>query len=63
MTEGALKQDITEAANASARQLGHKRLKEMQLEVIVGVLTGRDVLPFYQLDTRKASIMVACLKF
>ena len=43
MAEEVSKQDITEAAIASARQLGYEGLKELQVEVIVGVLTGRDV--------------------
>ena len=38
------------AASAAAKQLGHGALKDLQLEVIKGIATGRDVfavLPSY----------------
>ena len=39
----ASKQQIIEAANDSARQLGYEKLKDLQLEVVIGIVSGQDV--------------------
>ena len=39
----ASKQQIIEAANNSARQLGYEKLKDLQLEVVIGIVSGQDV--------------------
>ena len=40
----ASKQQIIEAANDSARQLGYEKLKDLQLEVVIGIVSGQDVI-------------------
>ena len=39
----ASKQQIIEAANDSARPLGYEKLKDLQLEVVTGIVSGQDV--------------------
>ena len=39
----ASKQQIIETANDSARQLGYEKLKDLQLEVVIGIVSGQDV--------------------
>ena len=39
----ATKQQIIEAANDSARQLGYEKLKDLQLEIVIGIVSGQDV--------------------
>ena len=39
----ASKQQIIEAANASARQLRYEKLKDLQLEIVIGIVSGQDV--------------------
>ena len=39
----ASKQQIIEAANDLARQLGYEKLKDLQLEVVIGIVSGQDV--------------------
>ena len=39
----ASKQQIIEAANVSARQLGYEKLKDLQLEIVIGIVSGQDV--------------------
>ena len=39
----ASKQQIIEAASDSARQLGYKKLKDLQLEVVIGIVSSQDV--------------------
>ena len=39
----ASKQEIIEAANDSARPLGYEKLKDLQLEVVTGIVSGQDV--------------------
>ena len=38
-----LKMSVEAAASAAAKQLGYGALKDLQLEVIKGIATGRDV--------------------
>ena len=58
----ASKQRIVEAANDSARQLGYEKLKDLQLEVIIGIVSGRDVFAILPTGTGRASVTVACLE-
>ena len=39
----ASKQQIIETANDSARQLRYEKLKDLQLEVVIGIVSGQDV--------------------
>ena len=39
----ASKQQIIEVANDSARQLGYEKLKDLQLEVVILIVSGQDV--------------------
>ena len=39
----ASKQQIIEATNDSARQLGYEKLKDLQLEVVIVIVSGQDV--------------------
>ena len=43
----ASKQQIIEAANDSARQLGYEKLKDLQLEVVIGIVSGQDVFAIF----------------
>ena len=55
-----LKMSVEAAAAAAAKQLGHGALKDLLLEVIKGITTGRDV--FALLLTRYGkSICYCCL--
>ena len=50
--DGFSKDKITAAANDAAKQLGYESLRELQLKVIEGVVSGNDVL--YLLCSRLA---------
>ena len=43
----ASKQQIIEAVNDSARQLGYEKLKDLQLEVIIWIVSGQDVFAIF----------------
>ena len=58
--EGISKLQIAGTANDSARQLGYKSLKKLQLEVIVGIVTGRDVFAILPTGYGK-SLCYGCL--
>ena len=58
--EGISKLQIAGAANDSVRQLGYKSLKKLQLEVIVGIMTGRDVFAILPTGYGK-SLCYGCL--
>ena len=43
----ASKQQIIEAANDSAKQLGYEKLKDLQLELLIGIVSGQDVFAIF----------------
>ena len=52
---------VQSAIEHAVHQLGYASLKSEQLNVVVGIIEGRDILQCYQLGTGRASALSVCL--